>query len=307
MIVGAGLTGLIAAHAWPQALVVEAVSGPTGSHHALLRFRSDAVARLTGVEFRRVTVRKGIWSCGTFQEPNLRLANLYARKVLGERRLTAERSIWRVDAAERFIAPDDLYEQLVDAVGDRIVWGEPYTPTRRDAAWVVSTAPLPVMLELCPLDGVEDLDAQFCRTAIRVRRWRAPRVDLFQTVYFPDPETPLYRASITGSLLIVEEVIRFGLAEPEPLRWIEDAFGLDVADMDPLDDAQQSYGKVDPLPDDLRKRLLYGLTTQHGIYSLGRFATWRNILLDDVVNDIAVIKRLMRMTVPYDLHRAVVL
>ena len=58
MIVGAGLTGLIAAHAWPQALVVEAVSGPTGSHHALLRFRSDAVARLTGVEFRRVTVRK---------------------------------------------------------------------------------------------------------------------------------------------------------------------------------------------------------------------------------------------------------
>jgi hypothetical protein len=33
---------------------------------------------------------------------------------------------------------------------------------------------------------------------------------------------------------------------------------------------------------------------------IGRFATWRNILLDDVVDDIAVIKRLMRHGGAYD-------
>ena len=53
-------------------------------------------------------------------------------------------------------------------------------------------------------------------------------------------------------------------------------------------------GKIVPLPDAARKRLLFRLTHEHGIYSLGRFATWRNVLLDDVVNDIAVIKRLAR-------------
>jgi len=31
----------------------------------------------------------------------------------------------------------------------------------------------------------------------------------------------------------------------------------------------------------------------YNVYSLGRYATWRNILLDDVYHDINVIKQLM--------------
>ena len=38
---------------------------------------------------------------------------------------------------------------------------------------------------------------------------------------------------------------------------------------------------------------MHKMTVDHGVYSLGRFATWRNILLDDVVKDIDVIKSMM--------------
>jgi hypothetical protein len=35
------------------------------------------------------------------------------------------------------------------------------------------------------------------------------------------------------------------------------------------------------------------LTEEHNIYSLGRFATWRQLLLDDLVKDIGVIEKLI--------------
>jgi hypothetical protein len=54
----------------------------------------------------------------------------------------------------------------------------------------------------------------------------------------------------------------------------------------------QAYGKFVPIDEKLRKNLVLRLTTERGIYSLGRFATWRNLLLDDVVHDAAVIKAL---------------
>ncbi len=141
------------------------------------------------------------------------------------------------------------------------------------------------MLKQCPINEVPELK----RAPIRVRRWRVPNADVFQTIYFPDPETPVYRASITGSLLIIEEVASRS-EESAPLSLVEDAFGINAETLEPLGQSEQSYGKVDELPALTRKRLLYELTCRHGIYSLGRFATWRNILLDDVVDDIVVIK-----------------
>jgi hypothetical protein len=49
---------------------------------------------------------------------------------------------------------------------------------------------------------------------------------------------------------------------------------------------------------------LFRLTHERNIYSLGRFATWRNILLDDVVDDIAAIKKLLKANSAYDIRRA---
>ena len=302
-IVGAGLAGLMAAHAWPTARVLEAAPRPTSAHKALLRFRSDAVAKLVGVEFRKVRVRKGIWVHGRLVAPNIRVANLYAQKVTGA--LNGDRSIWNLDAVDRFIAPDDLHEQLLDAVGSRITWGEAvHFGELPKSARIVNTAPLPVVLK--SLKIVLPEQPAFDRSAIVVRRWKIPRCDVFQTIYFPEPYFGVYRASITGDLLIAEFV--HSPDSQDALSEIAAAFGLDAVELKndwvELPRVEQKYGKIQPLPDQLRKEILFRLTHEYAIYSLGRFGTWRNCLLDDVANDITVIKRLLRDNSAYELRRA---
>lgn len=309
-IVGAGLAGLIAAHAWPEAMILEAAPGPVATHQALLRFRSEAVAHLTGIEFRRVRVRKGIWYDGDFRAPSIRFANWYAQKSMGPAGLAAgDRSIWNLDPVERFIAPDDFYDRLVDRVRSRIHYGhradfeghaEAMAAGR--AGPFVSTAPLSVVLgALNMLPG--DPDLSFQRASITVERWTIPGADLYQTIYFPDPATRVYRASMTGSTLIVEHagdiVDSWGIGD---FSMVLDAFGLIDVDPQSAGAVEQKFGKIVDLPAARRKAILFKLTHDYGIYSLGRFATWRNILLDDVVKDIGVIKRLMEGDA-YDLRR----
>lgn len=290
-IAGAGLAGLLAAHAWPQATVFESEPAPRAHHRALLRFRSNAVAQLVGVEFREVTVRKGIWCGGEYVAPSIEHANNYSRKCLG--RIEGDRSIWNLDPVQRWIAPENLYEQLVDAVDRRIRWGEPCGFDEPQP--IVSTAPLPVVLKVL---GLQSDEYQFHRAPIHVARYRVPKCNVYQTVYFPAPQTSVYRASITGDLLIVESTVLLSPEFVDPDRRlleindVMEAFA--IYDVEPLDEGEQRYGKIVPLPDAQRRALLHKLTSEHHVYSLGRFATWRNVLLDDVVNDIAVIRRLLR-------------
>lgn len=310
IIIGAGLAGLLAAHAWPQTQLFERSpeprAGHRAGHRALLRFRSDSVSRLTGIEFRPVLVRKGIWYNGAAHSPRIELANMYALKVLGL--LTGERSIWNLEAVTRYVAPDSFYEQLLGAVSGRVTWGT--TMDRQTSIGynpIISTAPLPETL--LNFGITNDNKLSFDRAAITVKRIELPaHVDLYQTIYFPGRETSLYRASITGSTLIAEFVGEGPVQCQE--EWIEEiwsAFGLgDLRHAGVKESVQQKYGKIAPVDNDgARKQLLFRLTQERNVYSLGRFATWRNILLDDVVDDIAMIKRLMRSNAPaYDLRRA---
>lgn len=290
-IVGAGLAGLIAAHAWPNARIIESAPGPFQAHKALLRFRSDAVSRLTGIEFRKVTVRKGIWSRGDFCAPSIRLANLYSTKVAGA---GLERSIWNIDPAERFIAPESFYCQLIDATQARISFGAWYAGDHGDT---VSTAPLTVMIDFHALDAGEEL---FERKPIIVKRWKLPKTDLFQTVYYPDPSTALYRASITGDLLIAEFMSEDVITDCTTELMLAESFGINMDAAQPIEQTRQTFGKINHIDERVRKSLLWELTDKHQIYSLGRFATWRNILLDHVVDDIAAIKRLQKANTTYD-------
>lgn len=307
MIVGAGLAGLLAAYAWPNIPIVEALEARE-EHKALLRFRSDAVSRLTGIPFRKVTVRKGIYHRENFHAPTIALANAYSVKILGER--APDRSIWNIDPVERYIAPESLYEQLVEFAGDRIAWGTTADFASGEQQPIISTAPLPVVLDavkpIAPLDC--DNNVMFKRASIEVSRFRIPKCDVFQTVYFPDPELAIYRASITGDLLIIEAK-RYSPPTPADIeaerKAINEAFYLHSDQLYFVDAVEQRYGKIVDLDPELRKAILFRLTHDHGIYSLGRFATWRNVLLDDLIQDISVIKRLLNSGLKYDLHRAV--
>lgn len=291
MIIGAGLAGLIAAHAWPQFPVREVMPKPEAAHKAVLRFRGTEVADLLGIEFRPVTVRKGIIGFdGREVAPTVALANLYARKVVGR---VVDRSVWNLDTVRRYIAPETLYEQLVESVGDRIEWGAAvrfvFHPGE-NATPIISTAPL--RLTLAQADHKWLSDDEFTRAPIYVQRFRIPGADVHQTLYFPAPDLDVYRASMTGDLLIIE----CAATQPQAIELghVLVAFGMAGCEVEVLEEVEQQYGKIVPIPDDIRRATLARLTEEFGIYSLGRFATWRNILLDDLPRDISVIKRLMK-------------
>lgn len=301
IIVGAGLSGLLAACVFPQCTIYEA-SGPIENHKALLRFRSDVVARLTGIDFRPVTVRKGVWveesGRGYFTEPSVRWANLYAQKVTGA---IVDRSIWDCAPVQRWIAPEDFYQQLVDRFSGRIIWNQPFAYDSLMLRWgsddpVINTAPLPVVIERLQAQG-ETLNHElgFATKKIKVKRARIPGADVHQTVYFPQNHHGMYRASITGDLLIVE--LTEELVEGDWLSPLTQAFGFSTNDIPTeFEQVEQRYGKIHLEGSDTdRRALLAKLTNTYHLYSLGRFATWRNVLLDDVVQDLDRIKRLIKM------------
>jgi hypothetical protein len=295
MIIGAGLAGLIAAHIFPRDQIVESLDAPAQMHNALLRFRSDKVARLTRIDFKQVLVRKGIWMGNKFLAPDINLANSYSLKVIGN--FGGDRSIWNLDPVERWIAPENLYQQLVESVAHRTQWGVhienlPEFMKADDAQYAISTMPMDVLVKQLRMDtGLE-----FKRSRIKVQRYRitGKKCDLYQTVYFPSPLHDAYRASITGNMLIVEFATGMRLSPSQDWRdEVFNAFMLDEGDLMLLDEVEQKYGKITPIDDNMRKRIIGSISEQYDIYSLGRFATWKNILLDDVVDDAMAVKKLI--------------
>ena len=287
IILGAGLSGLIAAAVNPQAKVFEASSRDKQSHRAVLRFRTSAVGDAVGIPFRKIRVYKNIWVDGKFYEPNIQLSNLYSHKVANG---YFDRSIWKTEAVERYIAPEDFILRLIEQVGDRVEWETPVQELPKDHP-IISTIPMNAMLKLAGIpvrDGV-----LFKFSPIRVQRFRVKDADVFQTIYFPSPSTAVYRASITGNLLIVESVDDMSFLTND-LTEVLDAFGLVDDDIEVIDkDHKQSYGKIAPIDEPFRRFVVENLSQQYGVYSLGRFATWRNILLDDVLQDTNVIKKMV--------------
>lgn len=300
VIYGAGLAGLLAATQFQTAQIIEANKEEHISHKALLRFRSPDVGNAIGIPFKKVLVRKGVSKDGQFVDVNIALANSYSQKVLGR---TVDRSIWNLDPVERYIAPEDLIPQLVKRNKHRISFNTKVTPEliekhQKQGRKIISTMPLPLTMDFVAMRLPPQI--QFERRRINVLRMRIVGCDVYQTIYFPceAKDNPVYRASITGDLLIVEFVDYEGRRENEILQKhlieVMDAFNLSFLQSEPLEKVNQSHGKIAEIDSDWRKEAIHQLSVKHGIFSLGRFGTWRNILLDDVLDDISLIRKLMR-------------
>lgn len=297
-IYGAGIAGLLAGCVFQRATIFEAGSEGQAQHKAVLRFRTSAVGDAVGIDFRKVRVHKGLWLDGKAVAPSIQLANWYSQKVVGR---LADRSIWNLDAVDRFIAPEDFIAQLADRCRGRIQWD--HTLNKDDVfnnnGPAISTLPMSLLHKWATQHaGVNDAHApEFSYAPIVVQRWRIPNADVFQSVYFPSLSTNLYRASITGDLLIAEYV-----DEADDTDDLFDAFGIVREECVPIERVSQRYGKIAKIDDAWRKKFIFELTHKHQIFSLGRFGTWRNLLLDDVLGDLSVLKKLMNTTT-YDIHR----
>ena len=80
---------------------------------------------------------------------------------------------------------------------------------------------------------------------------------------------------------------------------LRDDFGIKTTMLTDIETSEQEYGKIMPIDEKLRKEFIYQMTTKYNIYSVGRFATWRQLLLDDVVEDIQHIEHFIRNDTDY--------
>jgi hypothetical protein len=304
IILGAGMAGCIAGIVNRNVRILEAAPGPQTNHHALIRFRSDAISKVTGIPFKQVHVQKSIWSFGDDVQPTVRICNKYAMKVTGH---YIDRSINDISPVVRYVAPPDFHEQMLNILHNRIFYDQEVSGvenlvvrvqngiySRELDEPVIST--LPIFTNAKLVDSLAP-DYNFESNTIYITKFKIERCNKYATVYYPDPDDPQYRASLAGDELIIESI---DLLELDHIHDVLRSFGLEgCINFEKFANEIQENGKIIPMPENKRKVFLYNLTKNHNLYSLGRFATWRNILLDDVLNDVYVINKMIN-TDQYD-------
>lgn len=301
-IIGAGMAGLLSSAmlgriTGSRPTVRDAQSRLPDNHGALLRFRTDAVSHETGIRFKKVRVFKAVNSGGRLRPvASVRDANLYAFKVTGA---IATRSIMDLTPCDRYIAPPDFCAQL--ARDQYIRLNEPLTALvlsglkgQRDLV-TISTIPMPALMELVGW-GAKPAFRWLPIWSVTLE-FEEPAIDIYQTIYYPELSHPHYRASFTGNKCIIEFA-----REPDDVlvanavRDVKHDFGIPSQLYTLRDARRQEYGKLLPLTErgeEVRREFIMAMTDEYNLYSVGRFATWRQLLLDDVVLDLHTVANMV--------------
>lgn len=300
IIVGAGMSGLLAAHILRRfsPVVIEAQPSLPNNHAALLRFRTDAVSLATGIPFKKVYVQKAICLDGQlYERSSIKLNNMYAAKVSG---LVMGRSIMNLEPGERYIAPLDFISQMAKSVNVEYNTHLTEISAYRSES-MVSTIPMSALMKLVGWDAIPSFGYQSIRTITA----EIEGVDVYQTLYYPGT-CSAYRASITGNKIIIEMVTNHlapaWIEEQELVDAYASDFGIKGRNISNVSSRLQKFGKIIPCDDSIRRQFILAMTDKYRIYSVGRFATWRQLLMDDVVKDISLVERMIDERSSYSAH-----
>lgn len=295
-IIGAGMAGLLAGNMLRRSKVqiVERQSDLPNNHHAVLRFRTKRVSEQTHIPFREVRVFK---ACD--EADPIRAAMLYSDKVTGRYEV---RSLINLEPSTRYIAPPDFISRMAEGLD--IAYGVNgllyLVPDRREEVGpVISTLPMPTLMDALEYEGDRPAFSSNCGFTISCD---ISDCDVHLTRYYAATRDQIYRASITGSHLVIEfaGILRSGEDTSEPAlrrmcHSIMRDFGIENCAINNAQLHEARYAKLGSLnPEDRRKAMdfMFWASTKLNIFSLGRFATWRSgLLMDDVVDDILKIER----------------
>jgi putative NAD(P)-binding protein len=283
-IIGAGMSGLLAANMLRRhrVAVFEKQSKLPNNHHAVLRFRTPEIGNILGIPFKKVNMIKTHESFRNLVADSLSYSKKTTGKYLSDRSIIAG-----TVQAERYIAPKNLIEQMADNVS--LCYDIEFEPLKNKAnipVKAISTLPMPVLMALLEYEH----DINFDSIPGCVFTGRILDCDAYVSVLYPGPET-YSRATITGDQLIVEFPNRTEIPDSIDLALVYHSLGLyDCVVLD-VEFKRQPYFKITEIDEAERKAFMRWATVKHGIYSLGRYATWRpKLLLDDLVHDVRKIE-----------------
>ena len=290
IVYGAGLAGLLSANMLRRfrPVIWEAQTELPNNHSALLRFRTDGVGAACGIPFKKVKVQKAIrYDQKILKDSNLFFNNMYALKVTDS---VIKRSINNLEDVERYIAPLDLISQMASTCAIKYSSSLNLQNLKSNQGVKISTIPMPVLMKIVNWPDIPDFPVKPIWTQRGVIS--KPHFDIYQTVYFPDPFDAPYRVSIIGNVVIAEYAKKPECNTGADLMdLIRECFGVQVGKIKDLNLSCQKYGKIMPIDEQVRKEFIYAMTTEYNLYAVGRFATWRQLLLDDVVKDIQVVEK----------------
>lgn len=306
-IVGAGMAGLLAANMLRHhsVAVVERQPSLPNNHSAVLRFRSPVVGDVLGIPFRKVTVVK---TALPWRNP---VADALAYSLKNTGLMRSDRSIIDGDeVVERFIAPPDFIQCMASRLQLCVDMEYDFASSAVDGIPAISTIPMPALMELLDYPGREKIDFGY-RPGWNIKA-TLRGVEAYVSVTVPDPTYAFSRVSITGSELIIELPGLDDITE-EAMEHMREKFlvgalhllGLGLERCEDIRSYRQRYAKILPIDDAARREFIYWASHEHGVYSLGRYATWRpKLLLDDLVKDIRLIEGWISRADNYAMARA---
>ena len=314
-IIGAGMAGLLAGNMLrsKNAQVIEAAEEIPNNHSSVLRFRTSIVGDALDIPFSKVKMVKSVHPWRNPVADNL----AYSRKCTG---IATLRSIITADGdlVDRYIAPGNLIGIMADQLSGRTTLNKSFDidDIKDHSGPIISTIPMPTLMTILKYEKPNE----FIQVNGSTINCFLDNVFAFASVYVPDPEFPFSRVSLTGNKLTIElpspgaammEIYEFvnTLKEHERFRLriiFQALFCLGIDENSINSDISinvQKYAKILPIDEEERRRFIVWASNNHDVYSLGRFATWRpGLLLDDLVNDIRVIRKLIDGGSDYD-HR----
>jgi len=308
IIVGAGLSGLIAASMLRTEIreVWEAQQGLPNNHHALLRFKSSLVGDACGIPFRQVDVMK---ATDKWRNP-VADAISYSLKCTDTATLRSSTTA-SGQVEKRYIAPSDLINRLSSQVSDKILFDKQISNLAIASLGgepIISTIPMRTMMELLDYPNIPDFGS-VVGTAFNFKL--PPNYDICTTVYLPDPKDIPYRVSITERELIIECTgqVYFTTEIDSCIQSACRCLGIEYLYEEiraGYKSYKQKYSKITKIDESIRRDFITWASRVHGVYSLGRFATWRpGLLLDDIVQDVRIIQRMINgdNTQSYDMAK----